>query len=362
MEYEPFRYMAWAKDHAGRGRYPLHQSGMPTPSFADLGVDPSAIQLSGPVSPVPDLVAAIGERYDVDPACVLPTAGTHHANLLAALALAGPGSKVLVENPTYEDLTGVFKLVGAEVLSFRREPANGWRLPMPDIVKGLDDGATIVAVANLHNPSGALLEPSDLAALEGAARDRDAVVLLDEVYRDFLEVPFGTSFRPEAPFLVTSSLTKAYGLGDVRLGWAFARPEIRERMREIDAFGVVNLPAPVVSLVLAAWDRLPEVLERHRDLAGRNRRIVAAWVRGRDDVDWCAPTAGITGFIRVRGLQGKDDVAWCESLIDEDGVGTVPGTMFGEPGSLRISWGMDPELLKEGLSALGQALDRLDPT
>ncbi len=360
MDIPRFRYMAWAKEHATRGRFPLQMSGMPALALADLGVGPGAVKLARPNTLKPDeeLAAAIAARYGVPVDCVMPCCGTHHANFLLARALAGPGTKVLVETPNYEDVPGVFQVVGAEVATFPRRREESWRLPMVEIRKGLAGGARIVAVTDLHNPSGAQVLPDDLAALEAAAREFGATVLVDEVYRDFRPPPVGTSFVPGGPFVVSSSVTKVYGLGGLRVGWALAAPEVVARMRDLNDYLVVNMPAPSASLALAAWANLEGIAVRNRALAAKNLRVLADWIRGRKDLLWSPPDAGITAFVEVPALRGKDDAAWVEGLIEATGVVVVPGSQFGAPGFLRISYGLPAETLHEALALLGSFLDR----
>jgi aspartate/methionine/tyrosine aminotransferase len=360
MDVPPFRYMAWAKAHIGKAAYPLHMSGMPAVTLADLGVGLADLRLSRPPSDGPDaeVAAAVAARYGVPADCVLPCCGTHIANYLLAHALTGPGSRVLVESPNYEDLPAVFRVAGAEVTTFRRRREESWRLPIAEIRDGLSRGARVVAVTDLHNPSGARILPDDLAALEGAAREFDAHVLVDEVYRDFLPPPVGTSFSPGGPFVVSTSLTKVYGLGDLRMGWALAAPDVVRRMKAHDDYLLVNLPALSASVALAAWGRLDAVAARHRELAGANFRTLASWVRGRKDLLWSPPDGGISAFLEVPALRGKDDVAWVEGLLEATGVCVAPGSMFGEPGSFRVSFGMAGDRFREGLDRLGAHLDR----
>jgi len=359
MDIPRFRYMAWAKEHQQRGEIPLHMSGVAPVTLEELGVPPVAIRLARPNTLKPDveLAALVARRYGVPPECVLPCCGTHHANFLLARALAGPGTKVLVEAPNYEAIPGVFRVVGADVTLFRRRRDRGWRLPVAEIRAGLAAGARMVALTDLHNPSGARLLPDDLAALEGAAREHGATVLLDEVYRDFLPPPVGTSFVPGGPFVVSTSLTKVYGLGGLRVGWALASPEVVGTMRDLNDYMVVNMPAPSASIAAAAWENLDAVAARHREAASRGFRTVGAWVRGRKDVRWTPPDGGISGFLEADALRGKDDVAWVEGLVEATGVVVVPGSMFGEPGSLRLSFGLPVDRLKEGLGRLGEFLD-----
>ena len=360
MDIPVFRYMAWAKAHATLGKYPLQMSGMPAIALADLGVGAESVRLARPNTHKPDeeLAAAVSSRYGVPADCVMPCCGTHHANFLLARVLSGPGTKVLVESPNYEDVPGVFQVVGAEVATFRRRREEAWRLPMAEIRQGLAGGARIVAVTDLQNPSGARILPDEYAALEAAAREFGATVLVDEVYRDFLPPPFGTSFLPGGPFVVSSSVTKVYGLGGLRVGWALAAPEVVARMRDLNDYLVVNMPAPSASIALAAWARLEGIAARNRDLAAVNLRVLSAWIRGRKDLLWSPPDGGITAFVEVPALAGKDDVAWVEGLIEATGVVVVPGSQFGAPGFLRISFGLPTESLHEALALLGAHLDR----
>jgi hypothetical protein len=360
MDIPRFRYMAWAKEHSTRGKFPLHMSGMPAVGLEDLGVAGGDVRMARPTSSRPDeeIAAAVAARYGVPVDCVMPCCGTHMANFLLARALAGPGTRVLVETPNYEDVPRVFEMVGAEVVLFRRRREDGWRLPIPEIRRGLAGGARMVAVTDLHNPSGARLLPDDLAALEAAARDAGATVLVDEVYRDFLAPPVSTAFVPGGPFVVSSSVTKVYGLGGLRLGWALAAPAVVDRLRDVNDYLVVNMPAPAASIGMAGWGRMEGIAARHRERAATNFRVLSAWVRGRRDVRWSPPDGGISSFLEVPGLAGKDDVAWVESLIEDTGVVVVPGTMFGEPGSLRVSFGLATERLQEALDLLGGHLDR----
>jgi aspartate/methionine/tyrosine aminotransferase len=360
MDIPRFRYMAWAKAHSTRAEFPLHMSGVPALTLEDLGIPASKVRLARPTSPKPDeeIAAAVARRYGVPAECVMPACGTHHANFLAARVLARPGTTVLCETPTYEDLPGVFRAVGAEVRDFRRDRAGGWRVPVGEIREGLAAGAKVVVLADLHNPSGARILPDEFAALEAAGREFGATILVDEVYRDFLPARLGTCFLPDGPFLVTSSLTKVYGLGGLRIGWALAAPAVVARMRDLNDWVVVNLPAPSASIALEAWERLDGVAARHRDLAARGLRLVDAWVRGRKDVRWTLPEAGISGFVEADALRGADDVAWVEGLLEATGVAVVPGSMFGAPGGFRIAWGMPDDRLQEGLARLGRHLDR----
>jgi hypothetical protein len=116
-----------------------------------------------------------------------------------------------------------------------------------------------VVLTNLHNPSSAFTPPEDLRAVGDAARSVGGRVLVDEVYLEAHAVrgrPFGSAAHLGPEFVVTSSLTKAYGLSGLRCGWAVADPDLARRMWRLnDLFGVI--PAhPAERLSVLALDRL----------------------------------------------------------------------------------------------------------
>src|SRR5207302_5832963 len=164
------------------------------------------------------------------------TVGTSLANHMALAATTEPGDEILVEQPTYELLVSTAKYLGLKVTRFQRPAPAAFQPDLEDMQRNLTSRTKLVVVTNLHNPSGALMTNQVVQEIGKLAAKVGARVLVDEVYLETLyEARPQTAFRidPER-FIVTSSLTKGYGLSGLRCGWVFAAKSLVDHMWAID--------------------------------------------------------------------------------------------------------------------------------
>ncbi|MHC4473703.1 MAG: pyridoxal phosphate-dependent aminotransferase, partial [Planctomycetota bacterium] len=230
MEIPVFRYMRWAKTHAGCCTHDLTVSGVPSPELPPL--PRPAVNRQTPVGDGdPACERLVAERYGVPPEHVLFVPGTTMGNFLLPYVLMERGDRVLVEDPAYENLPGVVRLLGGEISPLPRRPEDDYRIDLERFEEGLAAGAKLVLLTDLHNPTGVHLADGQADAIREAARRHGARIVLDEVYRDYLEGPPGTAYRPDDPtLLVASSLTKVYGMGPLRTGWVLCPPDVRAKV------------------------------------------------------------------------------------------------------------------------------------
>jgi len=349
-------YMRFAKLETG-ARYNLASSGIADLDLADLGVSLTDLALNGAnaYGHAP-FIAAIAARFGVDPACVVaPGGGCSFANHLALAALVSPGDEVLVEDPTYELLVSTLGYLQARVRRFPRRPEERWRLDPTAVAAALTPKTRLVALTNLHNPSSALAEASAISAIAGAAASVGARVLVDEVY---LELTFGagkarTAFAEGGNAIVTSSLTKAYGLSGLRCGWILAPAPLAERMRRLnDLFAVA--PAHVAErLSLIALGRLDGLRARANAVLAQNRAAYRRILGDHPGLDQVVFDQGTTVFPRL--VDGDGD-AFFARLKARFETSVVPGRFFGRPGHIRVGLGGDPAMTRSGLERLAEAL------
>jgi aspartate/methionine/tyrosine aminotransferase len=353
-------YMAWAKLHV-RHRVSLSGSNLLHCELADLPVAREALELHGDNdSGYPPLVDAIGSSYGVAPDMIAVAQGTSGANFLVFAALVKAGDEVLVERPGYDPLMGAPALLGANVTRFDRRFEDGYRLD-PDAVRAaLTPRTRLIVVTNAHNPSGVVAADADLDEIGRIAERHGARVLVDEVYLD--TAAFGPA-RPAAArspvFISTSSLTKSYGLGGLRCGWAIAAPDVAEAVRRardiVDGSGAF----PTERLSVLAFSMLDRLAARAQRILAVNGRAVREFLASRSDLDVVTPRAGTVVFPRIRGVQ--DAGPFVERLAREFGVDVVPGRFFQAPAHFRVAFGGRGEVLAEGLAQLRKALDTLSP-
>jgi len=348
-------YMEWAKLRSA-ARYNLATSGMMSYPLAELPVYIEALEINGPDAyGYRPLLERIAQYNGVSPDCVVCAAGTSLANQLAMAATFDPGDEVLIEHPTYELLETTALYLGATLRRFGRRLEDGFRLDPAEVERNITPRTRLIVLSNLHNPSGAYADEATLRAVGEIARLRGARVLVDEVY---LETFYGnrpaTAFELGDQFLVTSSLTKAFGLSGVRCGWVLANPELCHRMRRLHDFYGVNPAHPADLISVIAFDNLDKVAARAQKILGANRPALNAFLDARRDLDFFPPDGGTIVFPRLKKGSVDDFV---KLLREKYETSVVPGHFFDMPQHFRIGIGGDPAMTRKGLEQLALALD-----
>ena len=348
-------YMHWAKTHP-RTRFDLATSGIPPIALADLGAVWEDLALEPPRGyGYAPLSEAISARYGVSAEHVVTAAGTSGANHLAMAALLDRGDDVVCETPGYEPLGTLAAHLGAHVRTVERRAERGFAIDPDDLARALSPRTRLVVLSNLHNPSSAAIDEPTLRALGDLAGRVGATVLVDEVYLDaaFERAP-PSAAGLDGPFVVTSSLTKVYGISGLRAGWIVASPELARRMWRLkDLFGV-NDAHPAERLALSALARLEDLAARARRILDANRRVWNEFVARHADYLAVEPQPwGTTSFPRLRRTDG-DTLAAVLSERYETTI--VPGRYFGAPRHVRVGLCCDPETFPEALERLQRAL------
>lgn len=348
-------YMEWAKLQSG-AKYNLATSGIANFPLAGLDGKTDGLEINGPdaYGYVP-LLERLARMNGVDPAWVVTAAGTSMANHLAMAACFEPGEEVLVEDPTYELLTSALQYLGAKIHSFQRQFENGYRIDPAEVRRAMTARTKLIVITNMHNPSGVLTDEATLRAIGDIAAENGASVLVDEVY---LEGLFEKRPRPACHlgkhFVVTSSLTKAFGLSGLRCGWVLAEPELAERMWHINDLHGATGPFPAEVLSVLAIDQLEKPIERAKKILATNRPELDKFLDAQDRIEAARPEFGTIVFPRLK--RGNVD-EFDRFAREKYQTAIVPGRFFGQPQHFRIGIGGEEEMTKEGLSRLGRALE-----
>jgi hypothetical protein len=214
-----------------------------------------------------------------------------------------------------------------------------------------------IIITNLHNPTSVQAGEDALRALGGIAREARCKVLVDEVYREavFVATP-PSAFRLGPEFVVTSSLTKVYGLNGLRCGWVFAEPALAERMWRLTELFLGHGAMAAELLSLKALENLGAIAARSRALLESNRDALNAFYRTRGDLEWTEHRFGTVSFPRLRVGTAAPLCRLLEAKYD---TAVVDGAFFEMPEHFRIALGAEPAVFAEGLRRLGLALDEM---
>src|SRR5438270_13580763 len=272
-------FMHWAKTRP-KVKYDLALSGILNLPVAELEFDPKQLELHGDNAyGYRPLVEALAKHRNVSPKNVVPVSGgTSLANHLAMAALIEDGDEVLIEQPTYDPLLAIARYLGAKIKRFPRPFEIEFKIDIDALEKQITPRTRLIAITNLHNPSSTLVDHEMLRKIGELAGQVNARVLVDEVYLEamFENAPASAiSLGPE--FVVTSSLTKGYGLSGLRCGWIFAEPKLAERIRLLDDIFAASAPYLMEQLSVAAISQLSKISERAKSMLDMNRQTFRAF-------------------------------------------------------------------------------------
>lgn len=352
------RYLAWAKLHSN-ARFNLAASGVLDYPLAELPVqiDDFEIGGTGPYGYEP-LMERLAAKAGVSKECVVYTLGTSMANFVALTALVSRGDEVLIERPTYDPLLTVLDHIGAKVNRFERPAEQRFELGLEELEQKLTPHTRLVVLCNLHNPSSSFTDESTLQQAGAMAAKVGARILVDEVYLETLfDHSWRSAFHLGANFVVTSSLTKAYGLSGIRCGWILAQPELVQRMWQVVDFTYGSPVHPAELLGVIALDNLVRVRDRAHRLLETNRTLVNEFLAIHPELD-CEPSRfGTTVFPRLRlGLTSE----FVRMLREQFETSVVPGEFFEQPQRFRLGFCGATETVRGGLERLSAALGTFD--
>lgn len=326
---------------------------------------------------------------------VLITPGSSLANFIVFQALCGAGDHVIVQYPTYQQLFSVPTSLGAEVSLWRAKEQDKWRLDVEELKRLIkpntkmivltwvpficiylkSNGLTLDLCRNPGNPTGAIIPRPILEDIIRLAREHSIYVLSDEVYRPLFHSisVMDDDFPPSAlslgydKVIVTGSMSKAYSLPGIRVGWLASRTreviDACRNNRSYTTIAVSQLDDKVAAYALGPG-RLHALLRRNIDLAKRNLEILESFIeRHRWACEWVKPVASTVAFVKFSKM-GKpvDDMAMCKQLLEKKGVMLSPGCAgFGRhedfKGYIRVGYVQKTEELEAGLAALAEFMD-----
>lgn len=293
---------------------------------------------------------------------VLVTVGAAQANAMACSALLEPGDEVIVVTPGYRQVWGLAKNAGCVVKQARLRPENNWRLDMDELEALASSKTKLIAVVNPNNPTGSILGKDEIQRIVKICARHGAWLHADEVYR-------GTELQgPETPsfwgmydrLICVNSLSKAYGLAGLRIGWAVASPKMVEDLWRRHEYAVIAAAGPSMKLAEIALE--PEkrkmLLDRQKKLSREGHAVLANWV-GEQEGRFSVDKAVATSIAFVGYNFGVPSVELANHIREKASVLVAPGAYLGTEHYLRITVGYEPEKIKTALHKIGAAVAHL---
>ncbi len=310
---------------------------------------------------------AISLPFPVGAESVLVTNGGAEANFLVSwwlLKEINPAGKILLMTPNYMQIQGVWKALGGSVVPFRLMMGrNRWEVDLEGLKAGLSKDVIAIAVCNPNNPCGSILDSQEMKAIADIAEDNSLWVISDEVYQgaelDGNKTP--SMFDLHEKVFVTASLSKAFGLPGLRLGWAITPSE--KIANELWAYSDYTTICPsalsdwLATIALQPDTRKMLETRTHR-IVNKNWPLLRDWMDSHGETfDYLAPQAAAICFPRIN--LSITSLEFVHRLLREKSVLLTPGEHFGVAGHLRLGYGCEADYLSGALDLVSEMLSEL---
>jgi len=288
---------------------------------------------------------------------VLVTVGGSEAVDLALRAVVDPGDEVLVPEPTFVSYAPLTIMAGGVPVPVPTYERDDFRLTAEAIRPLISERTKAIVFCYPNNPTGAVMEKEDLAAIAGLLREHRLVVISDEVYAELVYGVEHTSIASlpgmyERTVLV-SGFSKAFSMTGWRLGYACGPRELIAAMKKIHQYGIMSAPTTAQWAAIEALENGWADVEKMRREYDQRRQFIVQGFRAMG-LSCFEPRGAFYCFPRISDL-GLSSEEFCTALLEAERVAVVPGSAFGDSGEgfVRVSYAYS-------LDSIKQALERMD--
>lgn len=366
-EFQPFEHEVMASQYEKEVDYNLSESGVHPLTLRELlAYNPEYIDTLlateidyAHANGSPELRENIAALYSgCSPSNVLVTVGAIEANFDSIQALLQPGDEIAIMLPNYLQIWGIARNLGLKTNTFHLDENNGWQVNLEELKQSVTPKTKMIAICNPNNPTGHILTQEEMDAIINAADRVGAWILADEVYAGaerITDKETPSFYGRYERVIAVGSLSKAYGLPGLRVGWAVAPPDIIEKIWRRHEY--ITLSTSIISNRLAALALSPQVrahlIQRARNYIRQGFPLLQQWVEDQKDIfHLVPPQATAIAFVHYHLNINSTELA--TKLIQEKSVLVVPGDHFGQDKFIRISYGLPQDYLREGLTRIKQ--------
>ncbi len=311
----------------------------------------------------PELKKHLARIYPgAKPGNIEVTNGTSEANYLVALSQIRQGDGFAFQVPNYMQLWGVPPACGATVSTFSLRPERDWEPDWEEFERAVNRKTRMVYVSNPNNPTGSILSEEAMRRIVRRCEEMDAWLLADEVY-------LGSEIHGERTrsfwgmsdkVVVTSGLSKAYGLPGLRIGWILGPEDlIAECWTQHDYITICpNKLSDMMARVAIREDNRERLYARTRRILKENLALFTDWAGGLGGgFAFRPPEAGAIAFLRYEASLPSAEI--CERIRVNQSTLIVPGSYLGLEGYLRLWLGGRSAFMREGLGRVRAELERI---
>lgn len=294
--------------------------------------------------------------------------GAKHVLFNLMYAILNEGDEILIPTPYWTSYVDIAEILGAKVRLLPCGPEQNYKLTPAQLEAAITPATKLLLFNNPSNPTGMVYDENEVSAIADVLAKHQLWVLSDDIYNrmvfDGLKYTHLVNARPELRdrVVIIDSISKTYGMPGWRVGLIAAPEPVATAMATLNSNHITNLPEVVTAAAVAALNGPQDIPAQKCVEFQRKRDEVIAALDAIPGVRCPVPRGAFYAFPDISCAFGKshgalkigNDIDFCNALLEAKGVAVVPGSAFGEPRSIRISYTCKPAELTEGLRRVQQ--------
>lgn len=301
-----------------------------------------------------------GVKYDPE-TDILVSVGGSEAIDAAVRTLVSPGDEVLIVEPSFVCYEPICRLAGGIPVSLPTKAENSFRLTPSELQKHITPRTKALILPYPGNPTGAIMERSDLEAIAAVLRETDIMVISDEIYSELTytgdrHVSISEIDGMKERTVVVNGFSKTYSMTGWRLGYAYGPAPVIKQMTKIHQFAIMSAPTTSQYAAIEAVKNGRHDIENMVEEYDMRRRLIVDGFRTLG-FECFEPLGAFYAFPSIRST-GMSSEEFCEKLLYSKKVAVIPGNAFGQSGEghIRASYCYSVEHIKEALRRIGEFL------
>jgi aspartate aminotransferase len=322
------------------------------------------------------VAAWLGKAHGLsfDPGEIIVSSGAKQSLFNAIHALVDEGDEVVIPTPAWVSYNDIVKLAGGRPVNVPTRAEENFNVRLEDVAKAITPRTRIILVCSPSNPTGAIYDEATLRGLAKLAVERDVWLMTDDIYRTLVYgdakffQPATISPEVRSHTIIIDGVSKAFAMTGWRVGFTVAPKPVIEAMSTLQGQSTTHAAAVAQAAALAAVEGPTDELEKMRVEFDKRRVVMVKALREIPGVKCVEPKGAFYAFpdlgvfIGKKTPEGKtieNDGQLCEYLIEAAKVAVVPGSAFGAPGYVRLSYATSMKNVEEGIRRMAEALPRL---
>ncbi|WP_294374413.1 aminotransferase class I/II-fold pyridoxal phosphate-dependent enzyme [uncultured Clostridium sp.] len=294
---------------------------------------------------------------------IIVTVGGSEGIDIALRALVGPGDEVIIPEPSFVAYKGCTAFTGATAKIINLKAENQFKITPEELEEAITPKTKVVIIPFPNNPTGAIMTREELAAIVEVLKDKDVIVISDEIYAELCydkqHVSIASFPEMKDKTLVINGFSKAYAMTGWRLGYLCGNSALISQMKKIHQYAIMCSPTTAQYAAIEALKHGDDSIEEMRREYNRRRRVLVDGFR-KMGLDCFEPLGAFYVFpcIKSTGISSDE---FCEQLLINEKVLTIPGNAFGECGEgfIRACYASSMDNIIEALKRIERFISTL---